>query len=154
MWMGGLPADLSDRLQTTFQVKVEPVAEECKPDPMEQEEKKPEMKTEVPEGEDRPTTPATQSSPAAGQSKKKSKQKHCFYLNSLHLPREISAGEKNLGFRFWYLVYYVVLIWIVLCDFWTKISNNTCAYNCLWASSLGLQSQTLSCSKIVNTMEI
>lgn len=52
--------------------------EECKPDPMEQEEKKSEVKTEVPEGEERPTTPATQSSPAAGQSKKKSKQEHCF----------------------------------------------------------------------------
>uniref|UniRef100_A0A8U8BYS5 histone acetyltransferase n=1 Tax=Geospiza parvula TaxID=87175 RepID=A0A8U8BYS5_GEOPR len=60
-----------DRLQTAFQAKVEPVVEECKPDPMEQEEKKPEIKTEVPEGEERPTTPATQSSPAAGQSKKK-----------------------------------------------------------------------------------
>lgn len=47
--------------------------EECKPDPMEQEEKKTEVKTEMTEGEERPTTPATQSSPAAGQSKKKSK---------------------------------------------------------------------------------
>ncbi|XP_009869101.1 PREDICTED: LOW QUALITY PROTEIN: histone acetyltransferase p300-like, partial [Apaloderma vittatum] len=53
------------------EVKVEPIVEECKPDPMEQEEKKPEVKSEVPEGEERPTTPATQSSPAAGQSKKK-----------------------------------------------------------------------------------
>lgn len=132
------PGDLSDRLQTAFQAKAEPVVEECKPDPMEQEEKKPEIKTEVPEGEERPTTPATQSSPAAGQSKKKSKQKDCFYLNSLHLPREISAEEKNLGFPFWYLVDYVVLIWIVPCGFWTKISNNTCAYNWLWASSLSL----------------
>lgn len=74
--------------------------EECKPDPIEQEEKKPEMKTEVPEGEERPTTPATQSSPAAGQSKKKSKQKDRFYLNSLHLPREISAGGKKPGLSF------------------------------------------------------
>lgn len=41
---------------------------------MEQEEKKTEVKTEIPEGEERPTTPATQSSPAAGQSKKKSKR--------------------------------------------------------------------------------
>lgn len=73
-----LHRSLSDRLQTTFQVKVEPVVEECKPDPMEQEEKKSEVKTEVPEGEERPTTPATQSSPAAGQSKKKSKQEHCL----------------------------------------------------------------------------
>ena len=47
--------------------------EECKPDPMEQEEKKTEVKTEMTEGGERPTTPATQSSPAAGQSKKKSK---------------------------------------------------------------------------------
>uniref|UniRef100_A0A8C8AH90 histone acetyltransferase n=1 Tax=Otus sunia TaxID=257818 RepID=A0A8C8AH90_9STRI len=60
-----------DSLQTTLQVKAEPVVEECKPDQMEQEEKKAEVKTEVPEGEERPTTPATQSSPAAGQSKKK-----------------------------------------------------------------------------------
>ncbi|XP_010288178.1 PREDICTED: histone acetyltransferase p300, partial [Phaethon lepturus] len=52
-------------------VKVEPVMEECKPDPMEQDEKKSDVKTEIPEGEERPTSPATQSSPAAGQSKKK-----------------------------------------------------------------------------------
>uniref|UniRef100_A0A672TTZ6 histone acetyltransferase n=1 Tax=Strigops habroptila TaxID=2489341 RepID=A0A672TTZ6_STRHB len=60
-----------DRLQTAFQAKVEPVVEECKPEPIEQDEKKSEVKTEIPEGEERPTTPATQSSPAAGQSKKK-----------------------------------------------------------------------------------
>uniref|UniRef100_A0A8B9EYV9 histone acetyltransferase n=1 Tax=Amazona collaria TaxID=241587 RepID=A0A8B9EYV9_9PSIT len=60
-----------DRLQTAFQVKAEPVVEECKPEPIEQDEKKSEVKTEIPEGEERPTTPATQSSPAAGQSKKK-----------------------------------------------------------------------------------
>lgn len=79
--MGGLPGDLSNRLQTAFQAKVESVVEERKPDPVEQEEKKPEIKTEVPEGEERPITPATQASPAAGQSKKKSKPKDCFYLN-------------------------------------------------------------------------
>lgn len=70
---GWVASQETDRLQTTSQVKVEPVLEECKPDPMEQEEKKSEVKTEIPEGEERPTTPATQSSPAAGQSKKKSK---------------------------------------------------------------------------------
>lgn len=70
---GWVTSQETDRLQTTFQVKVEPVMEECKPDPMEQEEKKSEVKTEISEGEERPTTPATQSSPAAGQSKKKSK---------------------------------------------------------------------------------
>lgn len=51
---------------------------ECIPEPMEQEEKKPEVKTEMKEEEDRPNTPATQSSPAPGQSKRKSKQKNCF----------------------------------------------------------------------------
>ncbi|KAF4798314.1 histone acetyltransferase [Turdus rufiventris] len=67
----GEPEQTEMQMEEKSEVKVEPVVEECKPDPMEQEEKKPEMKTEVPEGEDQPTTPATQSSPAAGQSKKK-----------------------------------------------------------------------------------
>lgn len=59
-----------------FQIKVEPVVEECKPDPMEQEEKKAEVKSEMKDEEERPSTPATQSSPAAGQSKRKSKQEN------------------------------------------------------------------------------
>uniref|UniRef100_A0A7M4FQH2 histone acetyltransferase n=1 Tax=Crocodylus porosus TaxID=8502 RepID=A0A7M4FQH2_CROPO len=53
------------------EIKVEPVVEECKPDPMEQEEKKAEVKSEMKDEEERPSTPATQSSPAAGQSKRK-----------------------------------------------------------------------------------
>lgn len=49
------------------------MSEECKSEPTEQEEKKPEMKSEVKEEEERPSTPGTQSSPASGQSKRKSK---------------------------------------------------------------------------------
>ncbi|XP_025920757.1 histone acetyltransferase p300 isoform X2 [Apteryx rowi] len=67
----GEPEQAELQMEEKSEVKVEPVVEECKPDPMEQEEKKSEVKTEIPEGEERPTTPATQSSPAAGQSKKK-----------------------------------------------------------------------------------
>uniref|UniRef100_A0A8C9G6T4 histone acetyltransferase n=1 Tax=Pavo cristatus TaxID=9049 RepID=A0A8C9G6T4_PAVCR len=62
---------MEEKSEVSLLVKVEPAVEECKPDPMEQEEKKTEVKTEMTEGEERPTTPATQSSPAAGQSKKK-----------------------------------------------------------------------------------
>ncbi|KAL7982444.1 hypothetical protein Chor_010042 [Crotalus horridus] len=53
------------------EIKVEPLADECKSEPMQQEEKKPEMKQEVKEEEERPSTPGTQSSPASGQSKRK-----------------------------------------------------------------------------------
>ncbi|NXX40585.1 EP300 acetyltransferase, partial [Tricholaema leucomelas] len=67
----GEPEQTELQMEEKPEVKVEPVVEECKPDPMEQEEKKSEVKAEVAEGEERPTTPATQSSPAAGQSKKK-----------------------------------------------------------------------------------
>ncbi|XP_010710456.1 histone acetyltransferase p300 [Meleagris gallopavo] len=67
----GEPEQTELQMEEKSEVKVEPAVEECKPDPMEQEEKKTEVKTEMPEGEERPTTPATQSSPAAGQSKKK-----------------------------------------------------------------------------------
>uniref|UniRef100_G1NHW7 histone acetyltransferase n=1 Tax=Meleagris gallopavo TaxID=9103 RepID=G1NHW7_MELGA len=68
-----IKTDEGEPEQTELQMeeKSEVTVEECKPDPMEQEEKKTEVKTEMPEGEERPTTPATQSSPAAGQSKKK-----------------------------------------------------------------------------------
>ncbi|XP_034631661.1 histone acetyltransferase p300 isoform X4 [Trachemys scripta elegans] len=53
------------------EIKVESVVKECMTEPMEQEEKKPEVKSEMKEEEERPNTPATQSSPAPGQSKRK-----------------------------------------------------------------------------------
>ncbi|XP_028935153.1 histone acetyltransferase p300 isoform X2 [Ornithorhynchus anatinus] len=53
------------------EAKVASVAEDCKLEPMESEEKAAEGKTEIKEEEDQPSTPATQSSPAPGQSKKK-----------------------------------------------------------------------------------
>ncbi|KAH1187208.1 hypothetical protein KIL84_019957 [Mauremys mutica] len=59
------------QIEEKLEIKVEPVVKECKTEPMEQEEKKPEVKSEMKEEEDRPNTPATQSSPAPGQSKRK-----------------------------------------------------------------------------------
>lgn len=58
-------------------MKEEPAAEECKQEPMEADEKKPEVKGEVKEEEDT-TNSATQSSPASGQSRKKSTYNNFF----------------------------------------------------------------------------
>ncbi|XP_064419383.1 histone acetyltransferase p300 isoform X2 [Latimeria chalumnae] len=52
-------------------IKDEPVTEECKQEAIVKEETKEEVKVEKEEEEERPSTPATHSSPASGQSRKK-----------------------------------------------------------------------------------
>lgn len=59
------------------------MAEECKSEPMEQDDKKSEVKQEVKEEEERPSTPGTQSSPASGQTKRKSRLNIVSYTESL-----------------------------------------------------------------------
>nr|XP_048690961.1 histone acetyltransferase p300 isoform X8 [Caretta caretta] len=65
------PEQTELQMEEKPEIKVEPVVKECITAPMEQEEKKPEVKSEMKEEEERPNTPATQSSPAPGQSKRK-----------------------------------------------------------------------------------
>ncbi|XP_074865897.1 histone acetyltransferase p300 isoform X5 [Carettochelys insculpta] len=65
------PEQTELQMEEKPEIKVEPVVKECITEPMEQEEKKPEVKPEMKDEEERPNTPATQTSPVAGQSKRK-----------------------------------------------------------------------------------